>query len=101
MKTVLITGGNKGIGLALTKAFLELDYKVIAIARDFKDFAYADKVECIEYDLTHAEGIPALIDSLGQIDTLLNNAGVCIRSLMMLTHKKKWTVCSNSISKHR
>ena len=76
MKTVLITGGNKGIGLELTKAFLELDYKVIAIARDFKDFAYADKVECIEYDLTNVEGIPALIDSLGQIDTLLNNAGV-------------------------
>ncbi len=76
MKTVLITGGNKGIGLELTKAFLELDYKVIAIARDFKDFAYADKVECIAYDLSNVEGIPALIDSLGQIDILLNNAGV-------------------------
>jgi len=76
MKTVLITGGNKGIGLELTKAFLELDYKVIAIARDFKDFAYADKVECIAYDLSNVEGIPKLIASLGQIDTLLNNAGV-------------------------
>ncbi len=76
MKTVLITGGNKGIGLALTKAFLELDYKVIAIARDFKDFAYADKVECITYDLTNVEGIPALVESLGKIDSLINNAGV-------------------------
>ena len=76
MKTVLITGGNKGIGLELTKAFLELDYKVIAIARNFKDFAYADKVECIAYDLSNVEGIPALIDSLGQIDILLNNARV-------------------------
>jgi len=76
MKTVLITGGNKGIGLELTKAFLELDYKVIAIARDFKDFAYADKVECIAYDLSNVEGIPKLIASLGQIDILLNNAGV-------------------------
>jgi len=76
MKTVLITGGNKGIGLALTKAFLELNYKVIAIARDFKDFAYADKVECITYDLTNVEGIPALVESLGKIDSLINNAGV-------------------------
>jgi len=76
MKTVLITGGNKGIGWALSKAFLALDYKVIAIARDFKDFAYADKVECITYDLTNVEGIPALVESLGKINILINNAGL-------------------------
>jgi len=76
MKTVLITGGNKGIGLELTKAFLELDYKVIAIARDFKDFAYANRVDCIAYDLTNVEGIPARVESLGKIDILINNAGV-------------------------
>ena len=76
MKTTLITGGNKGIGLALTKAFLALDYRVIVIARDFKDFAYADKVECIVYDLTNVEGIHALVESLGNIDILINNAGV-------------------------
>jgi len=76
MKTVLITGGNKGIGLALTKAFLALEYRVIVIARDFKDFAYADRVECIAYDLTNVEGIPALVESLGKIDILINNAGV-------------------------
>jgi len=76
MKTVLITGGNKGIGLALTKAFLALDYRVIVIARDFKDFSYANKVECIAYDLTNVEGIPALVESLGKIDILINNAGV-------------------------
>ena len=76
MKTTLITGGNKGIGLELTKAFLARDYKVIVIARDFKDFAYADRVECIAYDLTNVEGIPALVESLGKIDILINNAGV-------------------------
>ena len=32
---VLITGGNKGIGLATTKKFLTKGYKVIAVARDF------------------------------------------------------------------
>jgi len=76
MKITLITGGNKGIGLELTKAFLALDYKVIVIARAFKDFAYANKVECIAYDLTNVEGIPALVASLGKIDILINNAGV-------------------------
>jgi len=35
---VLITGGNKGIGLELTKMFLDLQYEVIVVARDFSSF---------------------------------------------------------------
>ena len=37
-KTALVTGGNKGIGLEVTKAFVALDYDVIILARDFKNF---------------------------------------------------------------
>ena len=33
MKTVIITGGNKGIGLDITSAFLKANYKVIVGAR--------------------------------------------------------------------
>jgi 3-oxoacyl-[acyl-carrier protein] reductase len=76
MKTVLITGGNRGIGLELTKKFLALKYKVIVIARDFKSFELADKVECVKYDLTNVEGIPKLVATLGKIEILINNAGV-------------------------
>ena len=76
MKTVLITGGNKGIGLELTKSFLALKYNVVVIARDFEHFAFTNKVTCIPYDLTNVEGIPKLIESLGDIDILINNAGV-------------------------
>ncbi len=76
MKTVLITGGNKGIGLELTKSFLDLEYNVIVIARDFENVAFNNKVTCFPYDLTNVEGIPKLIASLGDIDILINNAGV-------------------------
>ena len=76
MKTVLITGGNKGIGLELTKSFLALKYNIIVIARDFENVAFTNKVTCIQYDLTNVEGIPKLIESLGDIDILINNAGV-------------------------
>ena len=75
-KTVLITGGNKGIGLELTKAFLALEYRIIVVARDFTDFAYKSEVECIEYDLSDVENIPKLVASIGTIDVLINNAGV-------------------------
>jgi len=75
-KKVLITGGNKGIGLELTREFLALEYKVIVVARDFEGFEFANSVECIEYDLTNVEGIPKLVSSMGQLDILVNNAGV-------------------------
>jgi len=75
-KTILITGGNKGIGLALTELFLEQGDRVIVVARDFKDFEYADRVECMEYDLTDVKNIPNLIAQIGKVDTLINNAGV-------------------------
>ena len=75
-KTVLITGGNKGIGLELTRGFLALKYKIIVVARDFKSFEFSDDVTCIEYDLCNVEGIPNLINSMGKIDLLINNAGV-------------------------
>ena len=75
-QTVLITGGNKGIGLELTREFLELGYRIIVVARDFTDFAYKSEVECIEYDLSDVENIPQLVASMGKIDVLINNAGV-------------------------
>ena len=75
-KTVLITGGNKGIGLELTKAFLALEYRIIVVARDFTSFTYINEVECIEYDLIDVENIPKLVASMGKIDILINNAGV-------------------------
>lgn len=35
---VLVTGGNKGIGLEVVKRFLEIDYEVVVVGRDFSDF---------------------------------------------------------------
>jgi len=73
---VLITGGNKGIGLELTKMFLALNYEVVVIARDFSNFELKEQVECIAFDLVDVEKIPKLIESIGKVDILINNAGV-------------------------
>ena len=77
-KTVLVTGGNKGIGLEVTKQFLELEYNIIIVARDFNDFEFKNnsKIKQIEFDLSKVDEIPKLVDSLGSIDILINNAGV-------------------------
>jgi 3-oxoacyl-[acyl-carrier protein] reductase len=77
-KTALITGGNKGIGLEITKAFVALDYDVIIIARDFKNFELSThpNIKTIAFDLVQIDAIPALIASLPTIDILINNAGI-------------------------
>ena len=77
-KTVLITGGNKGIGFATTKLFADAGYNVFVIARDFKSFPLKNKsnVKTVEYDLTDIDGIPNLITQLPRIDILINNAGL-------------------------
>lgn len=78
MKTVLITGGNKGIGLETTKFFLQLGYRVIIVARDFSDGALQTSTDVImkQFDLLDIGQIPQLISELGHIDVLINNAGV-------------------------
>ncbi len=77
-KTVLITGGNNGIGLEVTREFLDLDYNIIVLARDFNDFEFTsnEKIKQITFDLYNVYEIPALISSLEHIDILINNAGV-------------------------
>ncbi|NDV23421.1 SDR family NAD(P)-dependent oxidoreductase [Desulfovibrio sp. JC022] len=77
-KTVLITGGNKGIGLELTDVFIADGADVIVAARDFSNFKHNDhpQVRTETYDFTNVAGIPEFINSLPAIDVLINNAGV-------------------------
>jgi len=76
-KRALVTGGNKGIGLEVTKQFLEKGYEVIVVARDFSSFDIKDdKVTTIEYDLSKdVKLLPSLVEKIGNVDILINNAG--------------------------
>ena len=76
-KRALITGGNKGIGLAVSRALIELDYEIVVVARNFEDFPLGGlpNVTEIEYDLSDIENLPTLAKEVGEIDVLINNAG--------------------------
>lgn len=75
-RTALVTGAGRGIGLATAKAFLAAGWRVIALDKAFDRFDATGAVEKVRYDLTDIGGIPALAASLGEVHTLVNNAGV-------------------------
>ncbi len=75
MQTALITGAGRGIGLATARAFLKAGWKVLGLD---KDFSTCDEkgFERVAFDLRQLNRIRNLVDSLGEIHTLVNNAGV-------------------------
>ena len=82
--TVLITGANRGIGLAYAQAFAERGYSVIGTARDP---AGADELRQIgarveELDVADPASVAALAERLDgvAIDILINNAGMFDRA---------------------
>ena len=78
MKKVLITGGNKGIGLELVKKYLNNDYEVFTTYCHDNMFNRIDNVKYYELDLAKKESIDILINEISNIDILINNAGICI-----------------------
>jgi len=78
MQKVLVTGGTKGIGLEISKLFISDEYEVIILARDFSDFPeeLKNRSKQITFDLQNVNEIPNLANEIGDIDILINNAGI-------------------------
>jgi NAD(P)-dependent dehydrogenase (short-subunit alcohol dehydrogenase family) len=92
-KVVFITGGSRGLGLALADEFLRAGCRVAIAARNAAELEKAEQklrkhlpwthkrsVFSVECDVTKPETLQTAIDSatreLGEIDILVNNAGI-------------------------
>ena len=90
MRNVLVTGGSRGIGLAIARKLASAGYNVIAVARRESDeLREAGKQGNIHFrgcDLGEIEAIPGFVKSLrdefGAIYALVNNAGVGTEGLL-------------------
>lgn len=89
-KVALVTGANSGIGLATTKEFAKLNYKIIMVCRNIEKANQAKqevlslysqaKIEIIQIDMSSFDSIKAGSKKINQnyqsLDILVNNAGL-------------------------
>ena len=74
MKTALVTGAARGIGLATARRFFSAGYRVLALDKDFSKCDLPADAR-VQFDLQKLAEIPQLVKRLGDIDVLVNNAG--------------------------
>ena len=80
-RVAIVTGGNKGIGLGITEALIEKNYKVIVCGRtNLQDNIRLKGVKFIKGDLkeyqTHVELVEKAIELYGKLDLYVNNVGI-------------------------
>lgn len=81
-KVVLVTGGTKGIGAGIARAYLEAGAEVIVCARNAPEQLPSGggrEASFFAVDIRDADSLQALFDSIqrdfGRLDVLVNNAG--------------------------
>ncbi|MDX2267093.1 MAG: SDR family oxidoreductase [Bryobacter sp.] len=83
--TAIITGASSGIGLALTKGYLDAGYRVVATARTASTagtLSASAELALVDGDIgeraTAVRVADTAIEHFGRIDVLINNAGIFV-----------------------
>jgi NAD(P)-dependent dehydrogenase (short-subunit alcohol dehydrogenase family) len=79
-KTVLITGGSRGIGRGIAELMYEKGWNVAITSRGEADVQAQEKFLCIRADNSDAQdrerAVQTVLEKFGKIDLLVNNAGI-------------------------
>src|SRR5271154_1671860 len=103
MRRVLVTGGSRGLGLAIAQKLAAAGYCVIAVARHKNRdvttaIAHAERatggaLHFVSFDLSEIEEIPGLVRSLrkefGPLFGLVNNAALALDGLLAMTNNAR------------
>jgi 3-oxoacyl-[acyl-carrier protein] reductase len=103
MHNVLVTGGSRGIGLAIARRLADVGYSVIAVARRESDELReamgvvakeaGGRLHFRAFDLSEIDAIPAFVkalrDEFGAIYGLVNNAGIGTEGLLANMHNSE------------
>ncbi len=108
-KVALVTGGQQGIGLGISKALADAGYRVAMASRSAPDApavqdalnALGNTCVYVQHDVSEIAHVPALLDQveaeLGPVTSLVNNAGVGapVRGDMLDLTPENWDFVQN------
>jgi NAD(P)-dependent dehydrogenase (short-subunit alcohol dehydrogenase family) len=105
MKTAIVTGAARGIGLATTRRLLARGYIVAMVDRDAEELARAaeglENVQAHSTDVSIPDEVTALRDALAgwpHLNALVNNAGIADFGPIEQTDFTRWrAVMSNNL----
>jgi len=75
-RTVVVTGGAKGIGRATVERFAAAGDRVVAVGRDEAALATVQTAETHVCDVTDETAVIKTFNEIGDVDVLVNNAGM-------------------------
>ncbi len=107
-QVVLITGGARGIGLAIAEAFAECSAKVVIC--DYNDELLSEATQrfkslnfdCDAFvcDITNVEQVENLFRNIlnkhGQLNVLINNAGITRDNILLRMSDEQWDAVLNT-----
>jgi NAD(P)-dependent dehydrogenase (short-subunit alcohol dehydrogenase family) len=122
-RTALVTGGNRGLGLAFVRALAEAGAQVAFVARDADRNAAAvralaadgHEVLAVAGDITVQDDLDRVVattvETLGGVDVLVNNAGACFHNPSWDVPDEQWDAvfdlnvralwrCSRAVGRH-
>jgi len=98
MKVAIVTGAARGIGLATTRQFLTKGWRVAMVDWDGDELALSaeslENVITLTYDISQTQDVARIVsqtlDTFGQIDALVNNAGIADFGPIEQTDFERW-----------
>lgn len=79
---VLVTGGARGLGLAISLYYLKMGHSVVVNYNNSSDLAlklkseYGDRVSIVKADVSNEDDVKRMFNALGKLDVVVNNAGI-------------------------
>ena len=79
---VLVTGGARGLGLAISLYYLKMGHSVVVNYNNSGDLAlklkseYGDRVSIVKADVSNEDDVKRMFDAIGKLDVVVNNAGI-------------------------
>lgn len=100
MKRALVTGGTRGIGLAVCRLLVEKGYAVTALYSSDEESARQarkeiDGAEFIKADVSDENAVKAVFERFSSLGVLVNNAGTCLYKQVQDTAWEDWTRVMN------